>query len=201
VSLEKYKQVIHEDFVKDVDFIDDTIKELGLDKKAKILDIGTGLGAMSILLAINGFDVLTGQPEEGHGQEEHSHEAHCHGFSECEWRESAKALGVTDKIEFRHLNAEALDLPDESRDAIFMYDTLQHVKNRELALNESMRVIKPNGLTCLIEWNERSIKEDKERYGFTIDYIDPRKILHRDDVSTELIAGTWVNIFVIRKTG
>ncbi len=43
MSLEKYKQVIHEDFIKDADFIDKVIKNLRLDKSSKILDIGTGI--------------------------------------------------------------------------------------------------------------------------------------------------------------
>jgi ubiquinone/menaquinone biosynthesis C-methylase UbiE len=80
-----------------------------------------------------------------------------------------------------------------------MYDTLQHVKNRELALNESLRVLKPHGLICVIEWNEKSIREDEERYGFKIDYVDPREILNRDDINIQLSTGEFTNIFMIRK--
>ncbi len=58
LGMKKFKKVIHEDFAKDA-----TINNLNLDKNSKIFDIGTGLGAMVILLALNGFDVLTGEPE------------------------------------------------------------------------------------------------------------------------------------------
>ena len=92
-----------------------------------------------------------------------------------------------------------LDFADDSFDAIFMYDTLQHVAHREEALNECIRVIKPDGVICVIEWNERSIQADEAQYGFTIDYIDPRTILQRDDVSIEVLVGTWVNAFLIRR--
>lgn len=195
MSLEKYKQVIHEDFTGDADSIDKMIKSLSLSKDSKILDIGTGLGAMSILVAINGFDVLTGQPEKDPEWEEHEHE-----FTMSHWEDSAKAVGVEDKIKFQYLDAENLDFPDESFHGIFMYDTLQHVKNRATALNECLRVIKPDGLVCVIEWNEKSIKETEEEYGFTIDYINPEEILNRDDISVELVTGNLVNMFIMRRS-
>ena len=208
MSLEKYKQVIHEDFTGDADSIDKMIKSLNLGKDSKILDIGTGLGAMSILLAINGFDVLTGQPEEDPEWEEHEKD-HCqhdeehehqHEYTMSNWEDSAKAVGVEDKIKFQYLDAENLDFPDESFDGIFMYDTLQHVENRAAALNECLRVMKPDGLVCVIEWNEKSIKETEEEYGFTIDYINPEEILNRDDISVELVTGNLVNMFIMRRS-
>jgi len=80
-----------------------------------------------------------------------------------------------------------------------MYDTLQHIKDREGALSESIRVLKASGLLCIIEWNEKSIRDTEEKYKFTIDYIDPRKILNREDISIELMEGDLVNIFIVRK--
>ncbi|GAG21489.1 unnamed protein product, partial [marine sediment metagenome] len=61
MSLEKYKEVIHKDFLKDIDFINKTIIKLNLPPDSKIIDIGTGIGAMSILLALNNLNVLTGE--------------------------------------------------------------------------------------------------------------------------------------------
>ena len=138
MSLETYKQIIPEDFTMDADFIDQMIKQLGLAENARILDIGTGLGAMSILLALNGYHVLTGQPEEDlewdecqtHHSGHHGLEAeqlHHHGDQGFDWRDNARALGVEEMITFRYLNAESLDFPDGSFDGIFLYDSLQHI--------------------------------------------------------------------------
>ena len=46
MSLERYKEVIPEDFARDADFIDRVIKGLGLPREGDILDIGTDLGVM-----------------------------------------------------------------------------------------------------------------------------------------------------------
>ncbi len=56
-------------------------------------------------------------------------------------------------IEFREGGAQAIDLPDNSVDVVFMFKSLHHVP-RELmaqALREIARVLKPNGLAWISE--------------------------------------------------
>ncbi len=45
------------------DFINSTVKDLELHKDARILDVGTGQGRMAIILALNNYKVITGEPE------------------------------------------------------------------------------------------------------------------------------------------
>jgi SAM-dependent methyltransferase len=209
MSLEKYKQIIEKDFIQDIDFIDEMIKKLNLDKNSKILDIGTGIGAMSILLAINGFSVLTGEPKEdperdewfhhhGENHEHHSHDEHFHG-EWSDWRESAKKVGVENMIKYQNFNAEKLPFDAEAFDGIFMYDSLQHIHDRELALNQCIRVLKSEGKLCIIEWSKKSIKEDKEKYGYEIDFIHPKDYLNRDDIFIKIFLGDYVNFYIIQK--
>ncbi|MHA2120521.1 MAG: class I SAM-dependent methyltransferase, partial [Promethearchaeota archaeon] len=157
MDLSSYKETFRE-FADNADFINEKIDLLKLDKDSKILDIGTGIGAMSILLALKGFKVLTGEPEEDPEKYEfehwHSHNSdvphekdhiHHHDYdweAWDNWEQSAKVLGVVDKIVYQHFDAQDLPFEDGLFDGIFFYDSLQHIENRELALRECLRVLK-----------------------------------------------------------
>ena len=214
MNLEKYKNTIHEDFTKDIEFINETIKKLKLDKNSKILDVGTGIGAMSILLALNGLCVLTGEPEVDPERDAWNHHDHHHGDNHenhhenheehnweewNDWRESAKALGVEDKIKYQNFDVQALSFTNESFDGIFLYDTLQHVKNRENALSECLRVLKIDGVIVVIEWTKKQIEKEFKKYGYKIEFIDPRDYLKREDISLDVLKGEVVNIYLLWK--
>jgi 2-polyprenyl-3-methyl-5-hydroxy-6-metoxy-1,4-benzoquinol methylase len=207
MDLERYKEVIGKDFSKDVEFINSILKSLDLDKNSRILDVGTGWGAMAILLALNGFHVLTGQPEDDPEWEEHREEGQDNegehvnhiNFPDFDWRRNADRVGVVDLIEFQNLDAQDLDFPDGSFDGVFLYDALQHILDRKKALSECIRVVDESGLVCVIEWNKRTIEEDEKEYGHKILFVDPGKILIRDDIEIDLVEGEYVNVFLIRK--
>lgn len=218
MSLDKYKQVIHEDFLKDIDFIDKTIKELNLNPDSKILDIGTGIGAMAILLALNHFSVLTGEPKINEKTDHSVHNSHDHNrHSEVyhenqhigsekeeliqwgDWKESAEKLNVLDRIKYQHFNVEKLPFPSESFNGIFMYDTLQHVQNRDIALEECLRVLIPDGVICVIEWSKETIEKENEEYGYGIEYVNPMDYLRSSKVSIEMNSGKFVIIYLIQK--
>ena len=82
-------------------------------------------------------------------------------------RESAEAAGVSDRVEFKTMDAEALDFPDDSFDLIMEYGVLHHL-DLDRAMPELARVLKPGGvMVCtetlvhnpLIRWYRRRTPE------------------------------------------
>ena len=204
MDLDKYKKIFRE-FAEDAEFIDENIKQLNLNKESKILDIGTGMGAMSTLLALNGFSILTGEPKvdperNGHGAHDHHHhqEEH-HGGASSSWKKSAKMLGVEEKIKFQYFNAQNLPFEDNSFDGIFLYDALQHIQDRELALHECLRILNEDGVIVINEWSKKQIEKDFKKYGFKIDYIDPQDYINRKGISIKVSNGETINFYTIRK--
>jgi len=204
LSIDKLKKIIPKDFTLDINFLDKSTKKLDLKKDSKILDVGTGFGIMAIILALNGFEILTGQPEnEAH--QDHSHDEH-HGHHcvdeknyDYSWERNVKALGVENKIKFQHFDAQKLPFPDKSFDGIFLYDALQHIDDRKRALEECLRVLTPKGLIGVTEMSKKGIKYTQEKEGWAPDYVDPRELLEHTDLSIEILTGRFSNMYVIKK--
>jgi SAM-dependent methyltransferase len=159
------------------------------------------MGIMAIILAINGFSVLTGEPK-GKSKEENSEE-HYETRREkyhFNWRESAEVVGVINKVEYQHLDAEDLPFTDNSFDAIFMLDTLQHIKHKEKALKECIRVTRSKGIVDVYEMSEEGIKYCQKEFGFKPDLVIPMNYLKGgNEVSVEVVSGKLVNAYILRK--
>ncbi len=209
MSIEKLKQVIPKDFTLDIDFLNNSIKKLNLKKNSKILDVGTGFGIMAIILALNGHDVLTGEPEHDlirekfksnmHDSHHHHHNKGHEKLFEYNWENHVKALGVQDKIKFQYLDATNLEFLDEEFDYIFLYDALQHIKETKLALKECLRILSPNGLIAVTEINKKGIKYIEAKEGWRPKYTDPRELLDLKEIKIDVMTGRFSNLYVIRK--
>ena len=82
---------------------------------------------------------------------------------------------------------------------MFLYDALQHIEDREKALNESIRITRPKGIVCVIETNSNGIRYYKETEGFDIDKIDPRDFSLNYAISTEILEGKYSNAYIIKR--
>ena len=178
----------------DIEFIKLVIQHINLPKDSKILDVGTGFGIMAISLAVAGYDVLTGEPGESH-EEFQTHLGH----EFPDWRASAKSFKVGNKISYRSFDAQDLPFPSGSYDGVFLYDALQHIDERETALNECLRVTKRGGVLCVTETNDRGIEYYLKTEGFRIDKVDPRGWIEEAATGTEILEGQLVNAYILRK--
>lgn len=188
-----------EEWTHDIQLINEVIRRLDLDRKSKILDVGTGQGIMAISLAAAGFEVLTGEPEEGsEDPANYDHEAHGEHYF-LDWREAARTAGVTHKVEYRRFNAESLPFQKESFDAVFLYDALQHIRDRVKALNECIRVVKRGGVVCAIEANNYGIDYFGRTEGIVIEKVDPREMPTNEEVAIQMVSGEYSDAYLLKR--
>jgi SAM-dependent methyltransferase len=126
----------------------------------RLLEIGCGIGVDSIQLAKAGFDVTAVDLTESALQVAKEFAAH---------------RGVT--IDFRQANAEHLDFPDASFDAVYSFGVLHHTPDIEQAVAEVHRVLKPGGTAYVMLYHTYSLVNAVHKV-FRLPYESPRD---RDD--------------------
>ena len=187
MNLKEAIKLLEKEFSFSADFISKIIETLNMDKNAKILDIGTGRGVMAINLALHGYYVITGEPEEDKW---------------ADWRSNAKKAHVENLIEFAPLRAEKLPFEDSIFDYIFLYVSFHHIfdKYRARALKECIRVVKNQGLIIIIiELTPKGVKEVRKRYPQHIDAVDPRDYVVNLPLSIKTIESPTINAYIFKR--
>lgn len=104
-----------------------------------ILDIGTGLGLLPLVLAeegahtVVGIDVSPGMLEQ------------------AEYYRLRSAAQAGERVSYRLAAAQSLPFHDARFDAVFCRLLLNHVQNPELVVQEVVRVLQPGGIFILAE--------------------------------------------------
>lgn len=78
---------------------------------------------------------------------------------------AAKRLSRFDNVEFRHGSAEALPIDDGSIDAAVCVLVLHHLDDPVVALREMRRVLKPGGVTLIVDMTAHQREEFRQRMG------------------------------------
>lgn len=153
MNIEQAKEVLGTEFNFTADFTNEVIQDLKLPKAAGILDIGTGLGNMAIVLALNGYSVLTGEPETDDSV-----------YAGQDWLGNAEKAGVDHLITFRSFIAEDMPFENNIFDAVFMLGSLHHVdeNNRVRVLKECIRITKSHAVICIFEPNQKGLQLIRE---------------------------------------
>jgi SAM-dependent methyltransferase len=98
----------------------------------RLLDIGSEISPMPWFMASLGAQVSMVEIEKVY---------------ESKWRELNEKHGFGIRWEF--VSGPLLHAPDNSFDLVSSYSVLEHMPDKERALDEAIRVLKPGGLLCL----------------------------------------------------
>jgi ubiquinone/menaquinone biosynthesis C-methylase UbiE len=124
----------------------------------KLLEIGCGIGVDSIQLAKAGFEVTAVD------------------LTEAAIEVARRFAQVRDvSIDFRTANAERLDFPDGSFDAVYSFGVLHHTPEIETAVEEVRRVLKPGGSAYIMLYHHRSLVGAVHRL-LKLPYESPRNL-------------------------
>ena len=184
IDLEKAKNILEAEFSFNADFLYQTVEELEMKKSEKILDIGTGFGTMSIILALQGYNVVTGEPE---------------GHNWSNWRKSAKKVSVEDLITFKFFRAEELPFESKTYDSLFCYTSFHHIDDKHSALGEFMRVTKDKGLIVIFELNSNGIEIVRQRRPSHPDAVNPEDFSRNLPLSLEIKKSKYINAYIYKK--
>ncbi len=184
MDFSKAKGILGDEFGRDADFLSSVVSKLKLVKNSKVLDVGTGRGHMAILLALHGYQVITGEPE---------------GVNWGDWNTPAKKVNVEDMITFTPFNAEKMPFESTSFDAIFLYATFHHISNKMLALSEFLRVMKPKGTLIIIELTDEGVEVVRKRWRGHPDAVDPRAYTKDLAFEVKVIESKYLNAYIYSK--
>ncbi|MBU1056611.1 MAG: class I SAM-dependent methyltransferase [Proteobacteria bacterium] len=190
MDVNQAKEIIGKQFGFIAEDANEVILYLNLPQNAKILDVGTGKGYFAILLALNGYNVLTGEPESDDSI-----------YSKQDWLSDAKKIGVDHFITFKAFDAQDMLFDDSTFDAIFFFGVLHHIheKDRIQVLQESIRISKPNAVICFLEPNQNGMKMIKEFDSSHPEAADPGEYAKRLNLSLEKKKGKFFDSFIFQK--
>ncbi|MFW9896578.1 MAG: class I SAM-dependent methyltransferase [Candidatus Thorarchaeota archaeon] len=189
MEIEELRDVLGNEFAFAYTDINPVLQDLELKKTAKILDIGTGMGWMAITLALNNYEVTTGEPESDDSE-----------YAKQNWLESVKKVKLDHMITYIPFNAEHMPFEDASFDAIFILGSLHHIDDKKAALKESARILRGNGIICIFEPNNKLLKIIHEnKYPSHPDAVNPKNYAQGLQLSSELIERPFYNAYILRK--
>jgi len=123
------------------DFVHELVRWSGLDqlpRGSRVLDVGCGIGGSARILARDyGLDVLGISISPG--QIRRAQELTPDGLS----------------CRFAVMDALALELPDQSFDAVWSVEAGPHMADKQRYADELLRVLKPGGRLAVADWNRR----------------------------------------------
>lgn len=172
-----FSESSHEAFFSEMYQVLNLIQSMGIQSGDTVLEVGSGPGWVTEILALLGCSVHALDPAED-----------MHTIS----KERFVGLRTHYKIEKLPLIAyhscaleDGLDLPDAIFDGVLFHASLHHIIDEVAGLRECFRLLKPGGVLAVSEWAwkpgdtalERLLDAEMARYGtlenpFTQEYLE-----------------------------
>ena len=135
------------------------IKLLAAKNPKQLLDVATGTADFAINsmglnpTSIIGIDISEGMMKFG--------------------REKIEKLNLQNTITLQYGDAETCDLPSNSMDAVTVGFGVRNFQNLEKGLENMLRILKPGGQLCVLEFSTPRKFPMKQFYKFHFKYITP----------------------------
>ena len=190
MDLEKAKEILGGSFSFTAEDVDRVVQSLDLDKNSMILDVGTGVGNMVIVLALHGYRVITGEPQSDESE-----------YAKQDWFNNSKKVGVQDLIEYKPFEAQNTHFENSYFDAVFFLGTFHHIEKelREQVFQESIRISKPNAVICFFEPNAKCMEIVRQKHPTHPEIADPRKYSQSLDLSFQHKPGDFFDAYIFSK--
>jgi demethylmenaquinone methyltransferase/2-methoxy-6-polyprenyl-1,4-benzoquinol methylase len=125
-----------------------------------MLDVATGTGDVAIMAEallkpekIIGIDISDGMLDLG--------------------REKLRTRQLTDVITLQNGDSEAINFPDNSFDAVTVAFGVRNFENLEKGLQEILRVLKPGGMFCVLEFSKPTLPGIEQLYNLYLGILAP----------------------------